>query len=111
VSGMSASAQNQVVLDVLIESRAKPRVTPAGVPVCELVLTHQSAQTEAGQAVTIQLRINALAIGPIAEQLAEVAVGSAVKVKGFLASRSARNDLPVLHLVAIKPAINPPESS
>lgn len=102
MTAMAASAQNQFVLDVTIKSRSKPRVTPVGLPVCEMVLVHQSEQTEAGSAVAIQLRIHAVAIGPIAADVAQLALATPLKVKGFLASRSPRNDAPVLHLTAIK---------
>ena len=81
------------------------RYTPAGIPLLSFVLQHASEQIEAGLKRKVECEINAVAIGDIATQ--HIQQGSLIKVKGFLAKRSAKSNHLVLHVEQLQ--INPLE--
>jgi primosomal replication protein N len=66
------------------------RHTPAGVPVLEMLLAHESEVIEAGLPRRIELTITAVALGDLAQMLAGTALGTTLQVQGFLAA--ARKD-------------------
>jgi len=66
------------------------RHTPAGVPVLEMLLAHESEVIEAGHPRRIELTITAVALGDIAQMLVGTALGTTLQVQGFLAA--ARKD-------------------
>ncbi len=66
------------------------RHTPAGQPVLEMLLTHQSTVIEAGHQRQVVLTISARAMGDLAHMLASTQLGSALHIEGFLAC--ARKD-------------------
>ena len=72
------------------------RYTPAGIPLLSFVLQHASEQVEAGLKRKVECEVNAVALGDIAKQ--NIQLGSAIKAKGFLAKRSAKNTQLVLHI-------------
>lgn len=72
------------------------RYTPAGLPLLSFVLQHVSEQIEAGLKRKVECEVNAVAIGDIAKQ--NIQQGSLIKVKGFLAKRSAKSNQLVLHV-------------
>jgi primosomal replication protein N len=93
---------NQTVLSaVLVEKKAK-RFTPAGLPVVECVLAHESSVEEASQPRTLQFEIKAKAIGPIAERLESVGSGSAMTAKGFLAPTRQHSRQLMFHITDIE---------
>ncbi len=61
------------------------RYTPAGIPVLELVLAHESEPIEAGKARKIEMVVNAVAIGDLARMLERTALGKQMQIEGFLA--------------------------
>jgi len=65
------------------------RYTPAGIPVIDIVLEHESTQTELDQPRLVKLQLKALAFGTRAETLARQELDSLLSCDGFLAS--ARN--------------------
>ena len=76
---------NQVLLIAqAIECKAL-RYTPAGIPVLELTLAHESKQIEGGKPRSVELLVNAVAIGDLAVRLEREALGRRLKVEGFLA--------------------------
>jgi primosomal replication protein N len=77
---------NRTELTACIAEQAALRYTPAGLPALDLILEHASEVEEAGQMRKIQLKLRALAIGPLAERLAKQAVGSVWTFQGFLAT-------------------------
>jgi primosomal replication protein N len=99
---LPGAAMNQVVMTGTVSQRSRLRYTPAGLPVLELLLQHDSRQTEAGGGVVIRLDLPVVAIGDIVATMDAITDGTAVKVKGFLANRSARSTQPILHLQAIR---------
>ena len=76
------------------------RYTPAGIPLLGFLLQHASEQTEAGLKRKVECEVNAVALGDIANQ--NIQLGCSVKVKGFLAKRSAKSTQLVLHILAIQ---------
>ncbi len=77
---------NQLVLSACIAERAPMRFTPAGVPVLDVRLLHQSQQMEAGSMRTVQASVKAIAFGALAEKLARQEPESCWQFQGFLAS-------------------------
>ncbi len=77
---------NRVLLyGTLIEKQAL-RVTPAGIPVLELVVLHESEQLENDTPRRVTLEAPARASGPVAEALSKLQIGQELKVAGFLVS-------------------------
>lgn len=68
----------------LLEKKAK-RYTPAGLPVVEALLSHESTVTEAGLSRQVAMEVRLKAIGQIAERLERVSLGKKLNVEGFLA--------------------------
>ena len=93
----AAELANRVVIDARIAEVSAPRYTPAGVPVQELQLAHQSQRDEAGQRRSVSVQIKAVAFGAVAEQLARQPMGQMMRLDGFLAApRGGRHQ--VLHI-------------
>jgi primosomal replication protein N len=88
---------NRTELNACIAEQAALRYTPAGLPALDLILENASEVEEAGQIRKIQLKIRALAIGPLAERLVKQAVGSVWTFKGFLATPRQGKSV-VLHI-------------
>lgn len=78
------------------------RHTPAGIPVLEFCLVHESVQIEAGIERRVHCEMYCLAIGSQAQLLATVKLGQELKVSGFLAARSLKRRTPILHVNLIE---------
>ncbi|MDR3429086.1 MULTISPECIES: primosomal replication protein N [Silvimonas] len=77
---------NRVLLNgTLIEMQAL-RITPAGIPILELVLLHESEQLENEMPRRVTLEAPARASGPTAQALSKLQIGQQVRVAGFLVS-------------------------
>ena len=63
------------------------RYTPAGLPVFDLSLRHESQVIQEGQPRQISVEIKARALGPITERLAHAELGSSHGFAGFLGSQ------------------------
>lgn len=74
------------------------RMTPARIPVLSFRLQHESLQVELEVERKTTCELAALAMGPLAQQLAAMPMGLTMVVEGFLAARSAKNQNPVLHV-------------
>ncbi|WP_281349745.1 primosomal replication protein N [Propionivibrio limicola] len=85
----------------LIERKAL-RFTPAGVPVTECVLEHQSEQVEAGSPRRVACHVQAIALGDAANWLQGAAPGVVLNVTGFLASRSQNSKQLRVHITTIE---------
>ena len=94
--------RNQVVIEGTIAETALLRYTPAGIPVSEFRLIHESRQSEAGQDRAVQIELSVLVMGDPALEIAKIPGGSEVAVKGFLSRRSQKSDYPVLHINQFK---------
>jgi primosomal replication protein N len=91
---------NQVTLDARLQSRDNLRFTPAGLPVLDFALAHESTQIEAGAERRVACELAAVALGPIARELATVAPGASLRCRGFLARRYRTGVSVALHVNA-----------
>ncbi len=89
---------NQLQLSAVVVERKAKRYTPAGLPVVEMLVQHQSAVQEAGLSRTIELFMSVKAIGTIAEQLELVPLGATLRCEGFLAPARQQSKRLNLHL-------------
>ena len=80
--------QNRLLLTATVEREEALRVTPAGVPVLEVWLRHQSRQTEAGIERDVACEIQAVIAGEKARQLSGRLSGCQIEAQGFVCQRS-----------------------
>ena len=74
-----------------MEASAK-RYTPAGLPAIDFRLEHESEVQEAGQKRQVKTSVKAVALGSLAERIAQLPLGSLWQFNGFLASpRQSKN--------------------
>ncbi len=78
------------------------RHTPAGVPVVDFRLRHESERSEAGSKRKVRAEIEAIAFEAVARLVAASTLGQALKAEGFLCARSRRSRKPVLHVTNIE---------
>jgi len=78
------------------------RYTPAGIPVVEFRIEHESEQGEAGGKRKIRAEIGAVAFETQARLVSQRNVGSEVKVEGFLGAKTRRSKKLVLHVTNIE---------
>ncbi|MGL6040980.1 MAG: primosomal replication protein N [Deefgea sp.] len=79
------------------------RNTPAGIPVIEGRIVHQSSQDELGVLRKVECEILFLALGPIAQAIAKLPNETSLKCKGFLAAKNQRfRHALVLHIDAFE---------
>ena len=74
------------------------RHTPAGVPVLEMVLAHESEVVEAGHPRRVELTVKAVALGDLAAMLAGTQLGTVLHVQGFLAPARKGSNRLQLHM-------------
>jgi len=91
---------NQVMLDACLRSREALRFTPAGVPVLDFALAHESTQVEAGSQRRVACELAAVALGAVARELATVEPGAQIRCRGFLARRYRTGISVALHVNA-----------
>ena len=78
------------------------RYTPAGIPVVEFKLDHESEQDEAGTKRKVKAEINAVAFEAQARLISKIKLNSDLKVKGFLSAKTKRSKRLVLHVTNIE---------
>ncbi|MBN9421973.1 MAG: primosomal replication protein N [Candidatus Accumulibacter sp.] len=93
---------NRVELTGILIERKALRYTPAGVPVTECVIGHQSEQVEAGSPRRVECEIQAIGLGPTAKWLQAASPGATVRMTGFLAARSQHSRQLRLHVNTIE---------
>jgi primosomal replication protein N len=96
--GDSQPGRNRVVLSGQIVARDSLRYTPAGIPVLDLTLEHESVQSEGQVPRTVKATVDAVAIGELARRMDALLPGRNVTVAGFLANRSRRSTRVILHI-------------
>ncbi len=89
---------NRLGLTAALVEREAIRYTPAGVAIVGLKLSHQSVQREAGADRTVELEISAIAADRLALRMDRVALGTELKLEGFLAPRRRNVKALVLHI-------------
>jgi primosomal replication protein N len=90
--------RNTTVLDGRMVARDELRHTPAGAAALNFRIGHLSEQAEAGMNRKVNLEIDAVALGPVAEKLSRAAIEGEYRFEGFLALRSRQSRTPVLHV-------------
>lgn len=93
---------NEVIMSGVIRDMHALRFTPAGVPVAEFRLQHESMQREAGHTRRVALDLPTIAFGSVAQQLVATLPPGEVTARGFLALRSQRSAQLVLHANTIE---------
>ncbi len=89
---------NKLKLSGSVVQCGEVRHTPAGIPVVELRIQHESLQVEANGQRQIRLVAEAVVIGPLANMAATLKVDDKVVISGFLAQRSQKNERLVIHV-------------
>jgi primosomal replication protein N len=77
---------NRLELVAQIDSISNLRHSPAGIPVLDFVLMHESTVVEADQPRKIQLKLKSIAIGVLAEKVCNFQLSSTWFFNGFLSS-------------------------
>ncbi|MES2206470.1 MAG: primosomal replication protein N [Pseudomonadota bacterium] len=94
----SSNSINHIKLQaVLIEKKAL-RYTPAGLPVQEILVSHQSQQGEAGVNRQIAFNCPALAYGAVAIKLSALPEQTLILFEGYLAPQYGMQSRWVLHI-------------
>ena len=78
------------------------RHTPAGLPVLRLKVLHKGPQEEARHQRMVEVETEAVAFGNVAEALAKVEKGNALKLAGFLDRKSAQSPQLELHVTGFE---------
>mgnify|MGYP001553027908 FL=1 len=91
---------NTLVIAATVQAIEPLRYTPAGLPLLRLQLQHDSEQQEAGLSRKVQCQLAAVLIGEKANLTLQS--GDQIKVKGFLAQRSAKSTQVVMHIQEIQ---------
>ena len=90
--------RNTTVLTGTLIGREELRHTPAGMPALNFRIGHASEQVEAGRSRSVNLEIDGVALGEVAEKLSRAPLAGEYSFEGFLALRSKQSRLPVLHV-------------
>jgi len=92
---------NQFILSATLIAKEAIRYTPAGVPIIECQLEHAGSVEEAGLAREVRMRIEAMAMGSVHQDLDRLALGQSAQWTGFLAHKSLRSQRLVFHITNI----------
>ena len=93
---------NQLVLSATLQQMAAMRYTPAGIPVLDMVLMHESMQTEMGTERVASLALKAVAFGTLAERLAVQSLAAQFRFLGFMTNTRNGKGV-VFHVQDFKP--------
>ncbi|WP_288109155.1 primosomal replication protein N [Limnobacter sp.] len=102
---------NQFELQATLISKSILRYTPAGVPVCEMELQHESVQIEASKPRTVQCVIDAISLGSLANSISKLELGSEMIWSGFIALRSHKQKKLQFHICNMQKAARQAEAS
>ena len=92
---------NHVNLSARIAEASTLRYTPAGIPVLNLVIEHESEMMEAGVNRQVKLTVRAVAFGVLAEQARVLELGKLFKFTGFLINARTSKSI-VFHIQAFE---------
>jgi len=93
---------NQFTLTATLIAKSILRYTPAGLPICEFELEHESEQLEASKPRMVKCTVSALALGVAANQVNGLDVGSLKNWSGFIALRSHKSKSLRFHVCAVR---------
>ncbi|MGZ8266429.1 MAG: primosomal replication protein N [Burkholderiales bacterium] len=88
---------NAVTLTGTVAEAEPLRHTPAGLPLLQFKLAHQSWQIEAGFKRQVECVVSCVALGDAATRLSRARSGDGVKVTGFLNRKNRMSAQLVLH--------------
>lgn len=97
-----ASGLNQLTLTATLVAKSVLRYTPAGLPICEFELEHESEQLEATKPRMVKCTVSALALGVAANQVNVLELGSLKHWSGFIALRSHKSKSLRFHVCAVR---------
>lgn len=89
---------NRIRLHARLVERSALRFTPAGLAVAEARFAHRGDVSEAGGLRQLDFEFAAVAIGSVAQTLANVALGRELALDGFLAPASRRSRRLTIHI-------------
>ena len=90
--------QNRLTLTATLSAKDALRYSPAGIPILNCRLVHQSEQIEAGLKRSVTCEIPAVAVGEVAGRLEAKQPETEWQFTGFLATRR-RYEIAELHIV------------
>jgi primosomal replication protein N len=93
---------NRIELGGRIVELGALRHTPAGLPVAEFRILHESIAIEAGQERRVNAEVDAIAFDAQARLIASAPLDSRLRVEGFLCARSQRSRKLVLHVSKVE---------
>lgn len=96
------SGANRLELSGTVAELKGLRHTPAGIPVVEFRIRHESELEHAGGPRKVNVEVEAIAFETLARLVATSEPGRKVKAEGFLCARSRRSRKPVLHVTHIE---------
>ena len=82
-----APGLNRLVLTAEVVGRGALRYTPAGLPVFDLSLKHESTLAQEGQPRWVNVEIKARAVGEITQRIGRLELGKRHAFAGFLGSQ------------------------
>lgn len=98
----SVSSQNQLLLTATVAREEALRYTPAGLPVLEMWLGHQSKISNAGFERDVCFEIQGVMLGKAAAEHAGRLQGQTCTFTGALGQRSLKNQRLILHIEHIE---------
>ncbi len=81
-----------------LSAKSAVRYTPAGIPIVELIVSHESTQAEAGRTRSVICEVQAVAAGEAAQKLALTPLGARIRASGFLAHKGKSRVQMILHI-------------
>ncbi|MES2887629.1 MAG: primosomal replication protein N [Pseudomonadota bacterium] len=97
---------NRLILTAQVVERGAMRYTPAGLPVLDLGLKHESEILHNGQVRRVALEIKARGIGEITQNLGRLEIGSSHGFAGFLGPQRNGRGV-VFHVTELDSTIEP----
>lgn len=89
---------NRVELQASLAGRETLRYSPAGIPLLNAMLRHESSQPEAGANRRVEMEIAAVFAGSLAEAAHRLQLGANLRVAGFLAPKRRQSRTLALHV-------------
>lgn len=94
---------NRLEVVAVLAERDVVRYTPAGIPIVNARLQHESQQTEAGIERLVEFEMAVMAAGEISGKLNKATLGATFKFIGFIARRNRNSKSLVFHIVDFDP--------
>lgn len=91
-------SSNHALLIGQVQQLQPLRYTPAGVAVLSLELAHRSEVRHDQFRRQLNFDFEVLAVGALAQQLADIAVGTELRCQGFFAPKHKSSSFLVLHI-------------